>query len=274
MATAGFIKRTKGYDRSSKTIEDTYQVNVDIDNDVDAAIAAVEALPVPSGYIVDNVSASHINRNPQWFEVRITYKLNVFGGESYDDPLNRPSVLSASYEEWTEAYDEDYSDTPKPVANSAGDPFQSFPQRKNGSLVLQITKNFASFDAPGYDAVKFTTNSAAVTIRGTVYAAKTLLFLPPTVQEVWEQLGDTTHHYYTVTFRLQTDTGLHQQNIADRGYRQLVDGELVKILGGDNLPTEDPWPLDGSGVAKPAGSAPGTLTFIPYDKAAWGIDFS
>jgi len=276
MTTANFIKRTKGYDKSSKTIEDTYQVNVDTANDVDSAIAAVEAMAVPANYATDGVSATHINRNPMWYEARVTYKQSTSGGGGgADDPLSRPSVLSMSYEEWEEPYDVDHSDTPLTVANSAGDPFQTFPQRKNGTMNIQIAKNFASFAAGPYDAIKFTTNATSVTIRGAVFLADTLLFLPPTAQEVWEQIGTTTHHYYAVTFRLAADAGKHLHQVADRGYRQIVNGKHVKIRDGDQQPTEDPWPLDGGGVAKAsAADAPATRTFQPYASASWGIDFS
>ncbi len=278
MTTTHFIQRTKGYDRSARTIEDAYRVRVDAPNDTDAAIAAVEARPVPAGYLVDNVRAAHINRNPLWFDVRITYKQPLtLGGTGADDPLTRPSTLSASYDEWTEPYDTDHTpapDGPKPVVNSAGDPFQSFPERKAGTLVLQVTKNVATFDAVAYDAIKFTTNASAVTIRGTVYPKDTLLFLPPTVQEVYEQIGSQTYHYFTVTYRLAADANRHRHPIADRGYREQVNGEMLPILDGEKRPTEEPWPLDGSGRAKPAGSAPATLTFQPYASAAWGIDFS
>ncbi len=274
MVAANFINRRQGYDKSSRTIEDKYQVEVDVANDQSAAIAAVEAKSVPYGYVTESIQASHINRNPMWYEVNVTYKLNPAGGVSDDDPLSRPSILSASYEEWTEAYDIDNSDTPKPVVNSAGDPFQTYPQRRNGSLILQITKNIASYAAIAYDAIKFTTNANAVSINGTTYAADTLLYLPPTVQEVWEQIGANTHHYYNVTFRLAADAGKHLHKVADRGYRQLLNGKLVPILDGYNAPTEDPWPLNGTGWALGPQEVPATLTFKPYASVAWNIDFS
>jgi hypothetical protein len=276
MPTAIFINRSDGYDKTSKTIEDTYQVNVDAANDEESAKAAVEARPVPDGYVIDSLNASHINRNPLWFEVRVTYRQSTAsGGVGADDPLARPSILSASFEEWTEPYDVDYSDPVKPVTNSAGDPFQAYPQRKNGSLVIQITKNFAGFDAAFYDAIKFTTNASPVTIKGTTYAADVLLFLPPTAQEVNENNGSSSEHFFSTTFRLASDVGKHRQYVADRGYREIGDEGPVPIRDGVNGPTEDPWPLDGEGGAKASIDAvPEVLAFVPYRSANWGIDFS
>lgn len=210
MTTANFIKRSKGYDKSAKTITDVYQVQVDAANDTDDAIAAVEAVAVPGGYFTDSVNASHINRNPFWYEVTATYKQTISGGGGgADDPLERPSVLSASYEEWTEGYDIDFTTpTPKPVTNSAGDPFQAYPQRKNGRLVLQVTKNFAAFNAVGY--------------------------------------------------------------------RQVSSGEPFPILDGNGNPTEEPWPLNGSGAPLALGATPAELTFRhrtsnPSAAICWGI---
>lgn len=278
-ATVGFISRTKGYDEGTPTIEDTYQVLVETANDTDAAIAAVEARGVPGlGYRTRSIRAAPIKRNPLWFEVTASYK-GLTGGATSTDPLDRPSVLSGSYEEWTGPYFEDRSPTPKLVVNSAGDRFEEMPQRKFGSLVLQVTKNVATYNAATYDAIKFTTNGLASTIKGTAYGVDTLLFLPPSVQEVYEQVGTTEYHYFTVTFRLATDADLHRHVVSDRGFKQFFLGDSVWILSGDNQPVESPWPLDGAGVALTAaqvaaGTAPAELTFLPYESKSWGVDFS
>ncbi len=280
MATiANFIKRSKGYTKGEKTVEDTYQCLVDALNDVDAAIAAVEAKPVPTGYILDGVTAAHINRNPLAFETRATYRQSVAGGGA-TDPLDRPSVLSGSYDEWTEDYFIDNSATPKHVVNTAGDRFESFPQRKNGDPVLQITKNYSDLALPFYDSIKYTTNSGSVTIKGIVFAANTLLFLPPSFQEVYEQIGATTHHYFAVTFRLAADSDGHVHLIPNRGFKELNDdGDLVPILTKVGTPVETPWPLvtaDGPniGAAKPPGSTADLLEFLPYPEEDWGINFN
>jgi len=275
MASVNHIKRSDGDETSQQVIEDTFNVNVDAANDSATAKALAAAIAPPVGYVISSVRATHINRNPFWYEVAVTYTKTVAGGGvGNDDPLARPSVLSASYEEWTEPYDEDFTaPTPLTVQNSAGDPFQNLPQRKNGTPILQITKNFATMNLVALDAIKFTTNSGLVTIKGAGFAADTLLFLPPTAQEVWEQVGSTTHNYFTLNFRLAADAGKHLQKVADRGFRQVSAGDLLPILDGNGNPTEDPWPLNGLGGAKAAGAKPETLTFKPYNSASWGINF-
>lgn len=247
-----------------------------LDDGHDAAIAKVKDLPSLDGYKRESTEAEYVNRNPLWFQVTDTWTFKPESFPQDDDPLERPSILSSTYEEWTEPYFVDEDDPAKPVVNSAGDPFDPLPQRKNGSLVLQITKNFAAFDAAGYDAIKFTTNAVAQTIRGTVYPIGSLLFLPPTVQEIYEIVNLTEHHYYQTTFRLAVDSALHVDPVEDRGLNESTTDSYrnAPILDAAGNPVTQPAPLDGAGQAKARGEEPEIITFYPYASANWGIDWT
>jgi len=268
------IARKKGNRSDRQTWEYTYLVQTtDLADGPSVALAAVTALLPPSGYRLTDVDSAHRQRNPLWFQVVAIYERNTAGVEG-DDPLARPSILTGSWEEWTEAYFIDADD--KLVVNFAGDRFEDFLQRKRGSMVLQITKNLATFPAPTYDAIKFTTNSVAETIRGTIYPIDTLLFLPPTVNEQYETVGETEFHYYATTFRLAADEAFHQHTIEQRGYQQLVGdpAEKLPILDDAGEPVAAPWPLNSDGTAKAIGAAADVEAFRPYERANWGIDFS
>ena len=228
-----------------------------------AAVAAVLALTTPTGYVFDSLRPGHVNRNPLWYRITITYSTPA-GGATSESPLDRPSILTGSYDEWTEVYFEDRSDPVKKAINTAGDRIDPLPQRKNGSLILQITKNIASYPAGDYDNFKYTTNTNAITIRGITYTADTLLFLPPTVQEVWESIGTAIYHYFATTFRLATDANKHKQKYESRGYYSIEASTYKPILDKAGLPVTAPWPLDSSGyAAASAGATPALITLVP-----------
>lgn len=273
------IARARDFSTGSSSISVEYLVETTALTDgAAAAEAAVIALGSPSGHYLKSIRSDYIERNPLWYKVVVTHVSSTAGGATSGSPLDRPSILSSSYEEWTEAYFEDEtSPTPKLVTNSMGERFESLPERKRGSLVLQVTKNFASFPADDYDNRKFTTNSVAVPIKGTIYPIDSLLFLPPTVQETYETVGITEYHYYATTFRLAVDAiDLHKHKIEDRGFvqQESLSTSVEPILDEFGFPVREPWPLNGSGVAKNRDEAPAVLTFSPYASMNWGIDFS
>jgi len=275
--TPKHIARRKEYPGDGATRTDTYLVGTTaLEDGADAAISKVEDdFSPPSGFQRDAIGAEHINRNPLWFQVTVTYKQILGGGGATDDPLTRPSILTSSYEEWTEAYFKDESDPVKVLVNSAGDVYDPLPKRRNGSMILQITKNHSSFPAPSYDAIKFTLNAVNVTIRGTTYLAGVLLFLPATVREMYEVVGTTEFHYYQTTFRLAVDSGLHAENIENRGFNEYVPGgKLRPIVDDTGNPVNMPWALDSGGLAKDAGAEPSVTAYQPYASVDWGLDFS
>lgn len=275
--TPRLINHQAGYDGDKPEITDNYMVELDaVPASADAgsalARAAVAALGTPLGYYLTRLKGSPVNRNLMWYQVEAGFTVPTWP-DGEPDPLARPSVLSSSYDEWTDAYSEDSEGTR--VLNSAYDRLDPLPQRKNGNLVLQVTKNLASFPAVAYDALKFTRNAATVLIAGTTYAVNTLLFLPATVAEQYEQVGGLTYHYFATTYRLAADHGLHQDVREDGGMRELDAGGLAQpILDARGIPVTTPWPLDGTGHAQALTASPVSLTFKPYPSVSWGIDFS
>ena len=276
MKKTRLIDHQESFDSSTSSITDTYLVECDVLMDTVAARAAVAAMPVPVNYWIWKLSSKVVKNNPLWHEVEIEYQIPTLPNNSDEpNPLLRESVLTSSYDEYTEAYFKDADD--KLVINSSGERFENFPMRRFGNLILQVAKNFSDFPAVAYDNIKFTRNQVAVTIKGTTYAIGTLLFLPATVAETVENVQGTKYHYFATTFRLLADKDKHLLKIDDRGYFELDDNkELKQILKTKDLTVpKSPWPLDGKGHAKPKFTDdPAILTFTPYPIATWGIDFS
>jgi len=263
---------------------ETYVYQVQCDAITDGATLArstIAAYGPPSGLYLRSLSAATPEgRSGLWFDVTAEY-VSPSQDAWQPVPTLRPSVLSSSYMEMDEAYISDADGTS--VANSAGEPFNNPPLRRTGYPILQIRKNYSSAPLLAYDALKYTTNTAAITIRGNSYDARSLLFLPPALQEMWEKVNGTNYHYYQTMFRLAVDTNHHQQQVADLGMREKKtsgdDTILVPILmpKGDGtrwpFPVSRPWPLDSGGATE--SPTPSTSFFFrPYPDASWGIDFS
>jgi len=268
------IEHAESFDMNNSSIQDKYLVECNVIKDIASARAAIAAKPVPSGYWIWKIDARTSKSNPLWNEVDIEYQIPSIPDPGDDpNPLLRASILSSSYEETMESYFEDSKGNP--AANSAHQRFENFPMRRNGNLLLQITKNFASFPAVAYDNIKLTLNQSAVTIKGTTYVARTLLFLPATVAETIEQIQGQKYHYFVTTFRLLADHKMHLHKIDDRGYNELVNDQWDTIFNPNGSLPNTPYPLDGKGRKKPKpADKPEIITLEPYAIAEWGIDFS
>lgn len=267
------IGARNGYEQGRPVIGATYIViNSELSDGEAAARAAVAALPRPSGLWTQRVTASNVNRNPLAFQVEIEYGVPSGTASTAEDPLDRPSVLSTSYEETTETYflDED-PDGPKRVTNSAGDTFETLPERKTGFLIVQLQKNSANYPVLVFDLLKFTTNAEEVTIAGLAFPPNSLLFLPATIQETWERVQGEFYPYYQITYRFAVDYNLHVDEVEDLGLNELLDGYKFPILDDAKREVTKPVPLD-NGWALPWLTMGTKLTFYPYKSVTWGLE--
>jgi hypothetical protein len=235
--------------------------------DVRNAVAAWSGGP-PAGYYISKLIAAPINRNPLAWEASMTWDIVQWAGTD-PNPFMRPSSLTITWDEQTEAYFKD-SNGDK-VINSAGQRPEEFPVRVKGQMILQITKNLSIFAGAAIDALKFTTNSDVVTIEGSDYPVDSLLFKPATLQKTVEQVGGIKYVYYAATFRLATDHLYHKDKFEDRGY---VDKNQIRKTNTDGTSLPAPWPLDGSGNFKAnATDDPALITRVPYPSVSWGLSF-
>lgn len=227
----------------------------------------------PSGMLVSSINAANINRSPVHYQVDVQYEQPSWP-DSQPNPLERRSLVSSSYEEFDEIFEVDVND--KPVLNSAGDRFSSAPTRRNGKLILQITKNLSSIPLMYYDSLKFTRNQGSVTIHGQTFSEGSLLFLPCTVQEQIEQQAGEKLDYFAVTYRLATDSNDHKITLSDMGRNEIDPdtGDKIPILDKYGQETTVDWGLDGEGRAiLDLNTNPEPLDFQGYGLAYWGISF-
>ena len=268
----GLMGDSGGFANNSVTIEIKYQVQTSSVDDTRAeVIAAVTAITPPVGYRLKTCKATRMSVNPLFWDVDAGYDIP---NEDVENPLDRPSRLNGEPQEWVEKYFVDSEGVR--VMTSAFEVPSELPERGNGRQILTIEKNLAEYPADAWDEIKYTRNAEDITIRGTIYAAGKLLFLPVRVSEEVEKVGGTRYRYFKHTFRLVVDKDMHVQTFEDRGLfaLDLGTGEQYRIWK-NGRPVEKPWPLDDVGQELPnADDEPNTFDMKPYPLATWGIDFN
>jgi hypothetical protein len=182
------------------------------------------------------------------------------------DPLAQPAEVSWDFSDASENYFLDNSPTPKYVINSAGEPFEKLPSRETGSLRATVKKNVALYSATVAKGFKDMVNADGFALDGVSISSGQAKMKAWTCGSVQYQNG--------VPFRVATQViDLRQTWIDttdDRGFNEIDpnnSGKLKQIVIGNSPPTkpDNPWPLDGSGAAKPnASDPPAQLTFQPY----------
>ena len=186
-------------------------------------------------------------------------------------PLIRPWEYSTNSEGSVEDYFMDRASTPKPVVNSAGETFDTLPQRLKKGIEITITRNQASFSAATLQTYDKTVNSGSVTIDGYSVPAGMLLMTGIDGPKVVEN-GTT---YYRVTYKMALNAdGWHDYPL-DVGYTELVSGVPKKIIDAESREVSKPWPLDGAGAkAALVTDPPAILDFEPYEEVSWaGLSF-
>jgi len=230
---------------------------------VDAVPSLGDAHPDDADAFVSSASlkANMMQRNAdgKWvFQVELTYETVVGSGSLDPNPLTRPAEISVGGE--TITADTFLDRNGKPIVNSAGDPFETFLQKEDGDLTIEITRNESSFDVVRAAQYKHAINDSSITIIGVSFSARQLKMGIINAQKIKEN-GTT---YWKVRYPLKARFDGFRVKVADMGYNQLIAGTPKKrdqILA-NGLPVDRPWPLDGAGAKKPnPDDAPATLTF-------------
>ena len=202
---------------------------------------------------VDPKSASEA-RN--LWAVEVSYDVAQRGELGVDHVSWEFGVVQQTY-----AYDE--SPTPKPVTNSAGEPFAELPTRNSGSIVVKVERNVAYFDVVQAAGYRCCVNSDTFTLDGVSIGQRQALMLGISGSDYKEDAGTL---YRTVSFNIAINPDTWDDTRADRGLHELASGKLREIRkGAPPILVEQPWPLNGSGGALSTSTAtPAKLVFRPY----------
>jgi hypothetical protein len=261
-------------------------------NDGTAVAIKAEGVPVygedhpdDDACSVTSIEADPVNDSSNHFEVTCEYTTTDTIFVTIDNPLDRPPEVSWNSSEATCSYFLDCSNPPKPVVNSAGEPFDAYLEREVGELTITITMNEETYDAAEADQFSHTINDGPVIIDSTTFAEGKLKLSPiqaSKVKERIEQEGVVMElTYYKKTYNLKArregwndkplDTGLNEK-IGD-----LATGfKLKPILDATNQPIKKAAALNGQGKKQSGdpNETPVTLEFEPYPKKAWSFPWN
>ena len=281
----GHLSESEQSDDGTKTAREIYLVVFDSPA---SAVAAEVAAGVPvrgAAHPEDATRTARSKRptcldesNRQHWQVEVTYSDAPpeagEGEEPEENPLARPMEVSWDFSTQEEAYFVDNDpDEPKPVVNSAGQPFEELLTREVAAIVVSVRRNVTTFDPAAGMTMMDKLNAAPFDLDGVTIAARQAKLVGLGVGPVQIENG--------VTFREASFTLKIRENwddvIEDRGFSQLdSNGKLTEIVQG-SPPTrvDKPWPLDGEGKAKANPTdKPAPLTFKPYGEMSFAPLFA
>jgi hypothetical protein len=181
--------------------------------------------------------AKRINGSPKDIQVTVEYH-DPTGNEAVEDLLALPAKITSGPTNVREEYQTDCDDTPKPVVNAAGEPFDKNPERLSAGRKYTIVKYVTEAQKAAIRAQEHTNNAGAVTIDGFVHADNTLLIQGTSFEpvedfhkaaiEVLYDPSEWEDDLLNVGFsELDADTGL-RKDITQKeqgAYRQAVAAE-------------------------------------------------
>lgn len=199
-------------------------------------------------------------------EVTVGYK--VFAGPGSDpgniedeppDPLKKPAEIRRDFVESNvpaayEIKDNGDADLTSAVANSAGQPFPTPPEREVVDQVITITRNEADFSAEKMDEFQGALNTGDWFGR----AANTCKMKIST-----QRMREYGKEFEQVTYQIEYRKDGWFAKILDEGYAEYnsSDEEHEVARDNDNMPLNEPILLGGDGLKKTASEDPFFLEF-------------
>lgn len=167
--------------------------------------------------------------------------------EMTEDPLDEPARLTIDGEKYQEVADTDRNG--QAMLNSAGDYFSDPPiMRDRTDHILRVSKNVAEIPIwflNSQDVV----NDAEFTYRGLIFPERTLKIERVPIPEI-QKRNDV--EYFPLVIEIKYRKATWNAKPLQSGYRQLVGGDLVKIVSeGDGTDLTTPALLDENGAYIP-----------------------
>lgn len=235
------------------------------------------AIPALNSLHPDNANARATDIKPQAsgntskvIYVTVSYTTATGGGESAEDPTDRPAEITWGGNEFEEEVLSDVNDLP--VKNSAKEFFSTQPKRLTGFPQLTISKYLTSADWSTLDVIGLAFKYSAVSFGAggkTIGANEGLMGL---ITSTREYINDA--FYYKVTFPIYLRPDWSTDSVEDLGFSELnVNGDPVPIAI-DGFTPSYPYPLDGAGARKANASDQGEeLTFSYYESTTFPTSY-
>lgn len=212
--------------------------------------------------------------NRKHFNIQATWERLQGGSTPPAAPLDRdPEIRWGNESDLRPIFKDFSSPQAKPIVNSAGERFDELLTREFGELTLSYVVNVAAadFDVAVMTEYQHVINDAPFDVDGyTVGTGKAKLEITdaPKITE-----GATTYYRVSYFFRFKKD-GWNPTKVLDVGYNQLdlFQNKLFPITDTDGMPIRTPYPLDGSGGARPNPTdPPAELAFKGYEEKDFSI---
>lgn len=260
----------------STTAERVYYAEADGPVDADLALAAsFGGVSVPAkgeAFSLTRLYCRAISRrverlSPTQFNVTVNFEDPTDGTvEEEADLLTQAAKITQQSSNTMEQYTVDADDVQ--VRNSAGEPFDTFPERLSSGVVYTIRKYVNAATKVLIEAAERTTNAGAKTILNRAHAADTLLLAGVTFE------AEGTLFLATMTIEYLPEGWA--DIVLDVGFREKVGGVWQAIKLPDGSAIARAWPLNADGTKKTnADDAADAITFYPYEQHAWtGVPLS
>lgn len=270
--------RTAEYELIGRTTEPLSEVSADAmlandhglvvgeghPDDDSLPLVSIETEPYGAAWAAEGATLSSA-----WL-FKLRYSNQPSGGvDPNPNPLDRDPEVRWSGETETRSIFMDFSATPAPIQNSAGEPFDSLPQRDFGELTIHYTRNEASPNFATLYEYMHVVNDSAFTIDGQSIPER---FAKVHIEDA-PKLVENGVTFYRVTYVVKLRAGgWNPTKVLDVGYSELLPLGRAPIVDDDGTAIRKPWPLDGDGLktAEPTGP-PAELEFQFYEEKDFGV---
>jgi len=224
-------------------------------------ISAGTAHPSDAGAIAKEISTSCDSDDGKTWTVTCSYGP---WDESEKNPLLQPTDIQWSFNQYEKIVDSDILNDA--IVNSAGDPFADPVTIDDSRLVLNVTRNEATFPVSVALAYVNSVNSDSW------YGGNPRQWRCSNISAT-KQYDAEYGAYYQVSYSFDFRVETFDHVILDRGTRELDAGNLRAIYISGS-PVTDPVLLDGAGERLPEGDPPHYLTFRCYDELPYSGVFN
>jgi hypothetical protein len=194
------------------------------------------------------------------------------GGSTFEVLLGTPAKIVSSTATQPEQYTKDCDDPPKPVRNSAGEPYDNPPTRQQGGRIYTVEKYVDAGIRAFVRSIEQTNNSKTLFMDGFIHPENTLVLEGATFEPV--------QSFWKMTMVIHYNPQGWVDKAPDVGFTQIItdpdSGARIRVdisqqdKDGNWVPVTKPWPLypDGSSKDEPDDDID-FLDFFPYPESDW-----
>lgn len=197
------------------------------------------------------------------WKVSATYGMIDNDNQQDTNPLNEPWDIQTDNTNFTAFTDVSYDGTP--MRNAAGDPFSDPVEFDDKRPTLSITRNELNFSP----AVAYNYRNAVNS--DPFYGVGPGQCKVSSIKGQKKYYSEGGFWYWTVSYQFEFNPNGFDVSIQNKGFRELKNGNPVRILDKSGEPVSEPVFLDSSGAVLPQGGQPIAYTYQIYPRLPFGV---